>query len=816
MEGGVGAGGLPLRLRVKTMAPAEHAGEVAAGAGAADLRAALEPLTGVPAARQRLLFMGRALRGDGPLEAAGVADGSVLHMVELPEGAAGGVGGRGAEVPGAAPEGARSAGPQVPQLHINISAEGAATGGSWLSAPGVDSEEIHPVERLRTFTAHTSERVRAIPVIERSDTRATRPMSNYYSENDEALYDGLLHFEVQCDGCDQVPVRGRRYKSLSHSNYDLCEACHSAARRREDDRYAPYACLPVTMPSFQPTIMLGNDSPEARQSLAQLVQENVRAPTEALPDRGSETDQSIDHGLRGATVEMVANAAQEAMNTAMALTSVAADYNAGVTAAHERLADASDADSQAAALQDLQGAALQVSAMLHNASALLAETARITSTVNVYSSDGRSLPLQVSQEGYIHQMQPRLRVAAAHGGMMGTVQALIAQAQAGLQQTSGQAEATVPTTGAGGTADPSVAVVQAEAVAPATGGGGGADPAAATSAEASAAASQQAPPQPPQPQTPSPVDDASRVDEGISRSLEATGGEGSARSAPSMETSPPRSLAPSLPARKPKGKAVVKTTTVGEGAAAPGGSTSSSPADPRAPGTSSAPALPKRPAVKAKARPSAKASKRGVAARRKPQEGVPAQTGGAAADQGHPAAPLRQTSGGGAGPGAVAPAAAPMDPFASLLSGAGGGGDLMGMVSQMTQSPAFASMAGQMMGQMAGGGGSSGSEDEGMPDLGRMMEQMMPMVSQMFGGPPPGSAPQGAPSRSPASGGRAQNAAPPADPWEALTADERTMWQEIMREDRQKIRGLEIPSDLSHVYIAGDPAFIDSLGGASA
>jgi len=42
------------------------------------------------------------------------------------------------------------------------------------------------------------------------------------------------------------------------------------------------------------------------------------------------------------------------------------------------------------------------------------------------------------------------------------------------------------------------------------------------------------------------------------------------------------------------------------------------------------------------------------------------------------------------------------------------------------------------------------------------------------------------------------------------------MWQEIMREDRQKIRGLEIPSDLSHVYIAGDPAFIDSLGGASA
>ena len=57
---------------------------------------------------------------------------------------------------------------------------------------------------------------------------------------------------------------------------------------------------------------------------------------------------------------------------------------------------------------------------------------------------------------------------------------------------------------------------------------------------------------------------------------------------------------------------------------------------------------------------------------------------------------------------------------------------------------------------------------------------------------------------------------PPADPWEALTADERTMWQEIMREDRQKIRGLEIPSDLSHVYIAGDPAFIDSLGGASA
>ena len=73
-----------------------------------------------------------------------------------------------------------------------------------------------------------------------------------------------------------------------------------------------------------------------------------------------------------------------------------------------------------------------------------------------------------------------------------------------------------------------------------------------------------------------------------------------------------------------------------------------------------------------------------------------------------------------------------MDPLASLLGGTGGGGaPLMDMVSQMAQSPAFASMAGQMMGQMAGGSGSDSGGD-GVPDLGGMMEQMMPMVSYFY------------------------------------------------------------------------------------
>ena len=57
-------------------------------------------------------------------------------------------------------------------------------------------------------------------------------------------------------------------------------------------------------------------------------------------------------------------------------------------------------------------------------------------------------------------------------------------------------------------------------------------------------------------------------------------------------------------------------------------------------------------------------------------------------------------------------------------------------------------------GQMTGGGGSgSDSGGDGMPDLGSMMEQMMPMVSQMFGGPPPGGAGQGAPRPAPTQGG---------------------------------------------------------------
>ena len=137
----------------------------------------------------------------------------------------------------------------------------------------------------------------------------------------------------------------------------------------------------------------------------------------------------------------------------------------------------------------------------------------------------------------------------------------------------------------------------------------------------------------------------------------------------------------------------------------------------------------------------------------------------------------------------------------------------MGMVSQMAQSPAFASMAGQMMGQMAGGSGSDSGGD-GVPDLGGMMEQMMPMMSQMFGGPLPGGAAQGAPRPATIQGDGGRGAGQ-GDPWAALQAEERAAWQSALQADRERIRGVDIPSDLSHVYIAGDPVFINSLGGAS-
>ena len=45
-----------------------------------------------------------------------------------------------------------------------------------------------------------------------------------------------IHYGVQCDTCDVNPVRGTRYKSVAHDDFDLCATCFAAGRVRSTDR----------------------------------------------------------------------------------------------------------------------------------------------------------------------------------------------------------------------------------------------------------------------------------------------------------------------------------------------------------------------------------------------------------------------------------------------------------------------------------------------------------------------------------------------------------------------------------------------------
>ena len=627
----------------------------------------------------------------------------------------------------------------------------------------------------------------------------------------ESLND-LRHYEVQCDGCDQVPIRGRRYKSLSHPNYDLCEACwgryeevghlgsiSGASRGHVGASRGPFACLTLPLPPFQPINMAAHQNPRALESLWGDLET-------VCPAGASGLDPTIDDGVGGCpdlerlALRGVGHLATGAMREATRAVARAQAHAEALSCA------GNDGPLGQEGKQSMQSNSLHLAACLHSAATLLAESARVAQAVNLFPvQPGPPLPpcpLLLAQDGYLHQDTWHSRLRPSTGGVMGNIQAMLSQA---LSQTGA---------GPGGPANPQaqeappaeesavpqmmsemmslqmqVSALQREVAdfrAGATGTQGPAAQEPAVVGDAADAAGL------PLAEAAHGTDGAGGSEGGKPEPKERNEQDRDAREGDTVSRAEARSRpeGPLLPARKSKAKAASKE-------APPGNAGSSAPASTPAAGASSsgAPALPARPSVKAKARPSAsaKASKRGVPTRRKPQGDAPVQE----------ITPVG---------GVVASPATPMDPLASLLGGAGGGGaPLMDMVSQMAQSPAFASMAGQMMGQMAGGSGSDSGGD-GVPDLGGMMEQMMPMVSQMFGGPPPGGAAQGAPRPAPARGGGGVGQ---GDPWAALSAEERAAWQSALQADRERIRRVDIPSDLSHVYIAGDPAFIDSLGGAS-
>lgn len=73
---------------------------------------------------------------------------------------------------------------------------------------------------------------------------------------------GALHYGVQCDACEVSPLRGARYKSVAHDDYDLCATCFAAGRGTE---CGPFARLDLPLPAGLPPVVINPEADTARE-----------------------------------------------------------------------------------------------------------------------------------------------------------------------------------------------------------------------------------------------------------------------------------------------------------------------------------------------------------------------------------------------------------------------------------------------------------------------------------------------------------------------------------------------------------------------
>ena len=46
-----------------------------------------------------------------------------------------------------------------------------------------------------------------------------------------------IHYSIQCDGCNMMPLRGKRYKCRTCLDYDLCESCEKQGIHPQHDMF---------------------------------------------------------------------------------------------------------------------------------------------------------------------------------------------------------------------------------------------------------------------------------------------------------------------------------------------------------------------------------------------------------------------------------------------------------------------------------------------------------------------------------------------------------------------------------------------------
>ena len=57
------------------------------------------------------------------------------------------------------------------------------------------------------------------------------------SGNKESPKAEVIHYGVQCDGCNMSPLRGKRFKCATCFDYDLCESCEDQGNHPQHDMF---------------------------------------------------------------------------------------------------------------------------------------------------------------------------------------------------------------------------------------------------------------------------------------------------------------------------------------------------------------------------------------------------------------------------------------------------------------------------------------------------------------------------------------------------------------------------------------------------
>ncbi|UPR03026.1 hypothetical protein HOP50_11g63530 [Chloropicon primus] len=314
-----------------------------------------------------------------------------------------GPGGQGVGGPAAGAGGAPGSlplGVEVQQVEINIDAGPPGLGGARV-AGDARSEQRHPLEALDSFISQMGRIMEAHR--ESLDENGRRPVVDQSNHGPGSSNSGARHFAVECDICGACPIRGARYKSLAHDNYDLCEHCVRTEAAREQE---PYVQVEIPMcnqiPYTSLTARSRADRPEATERMRAAV-------TSVLGEQSGGEEVNWDRTTVSALCELLSR-------TGSLMTTQVNDYIAQqVSSITSQLEEVGDLGGR----HSVQGSLVQTSSMMNALGGIFVEMGRLFGGLHLpVPSQPSSSPFSMGNNlGYISHNGSQVNVPPPMGGM---------------------------------------------------------------------------------------------------------------------------------------------------------------------------------------------------------------------------------------------------------------------------------------------------------------------------------------------------------------------------------------------------------------